>query len=276
MTENRQEPLLKIEGLRKDFGGLVAVADLTMVANPGEAVGLLGPNGAGKTTALRMMAGILTPTAGSVSVCGCDTQAEPLQAKRRLGFLVGNAALYRRLTPREVMRYFGRLHGMRGPAVARQTEALIRRLDMESFADRSCGALSSGQRQRASVAVTLLHDPPVLILDEPTNSLDPVSARLILDAIDAARHGGKAVLLSTHMMEEAERVCDRLVFLHQGQVRAAGALAELRRRTGLTPLRDIFLNLTAECTNQPRTDANGCVGSGKWAREDAGDPFIRS
>jgi len=240
------EPLLCTEGLRKNYGDFAALKHLDLAVHAGEVVGLLGPNGAGKTTSLRCMAAILTPSGGSARICGHDTIKEPLAAKRNLGFLSGDTALYQRLTPREVMQFFGRLHEMDEATIAERSQHLIEQLDMTDFADRQCRTLSSGQTQRANIARTLVHDPPVLILDEPTTALDIISGRFILESIKQARADGKAVLFSTHIMEEAEYLCDRVVLIHQGEVRASGTMAELREQSGHDRLTAIFLDLIGE------------------------------
>ncbi len=243
---DQTKPLLCTEALRKEYPEVVALDSLDLAVYSGEVVGLLGPNGAGKTTALRMMAAILTPSGGRASICGHDTCRHPLQAKRSLGFLSGDTALYKRLTPREVLRYFGRLHEMPDDAIAARSDYLIDRLNMAGFADRNCGKLSSGQQQKANIARTLLHDPPVLILDEPTSALDIVTGRFLLEAILGARKEGKAILFSTHNMDEAEYLCDRLVLLHKGRVRAQGALADIYSDTERDNLTDAFLHLIGE------------------------------
>jgi len=237
------QPLLVAEELRKTYAQVEALRQLDLQVFPGEVVGLLGPNGAGKTTCLRILAGILAPTAGRASICGHDTQQSPLLAKQHLGFLSGDTALYKRLTPREVLTFFGRLHQIPTPILQQRSAQLIEQLGMQEFADRQCGTLSSGQSQKANIARTLIHDPPVLILDEPTTALDIVTGRFILDAISQARTAGRAVLFSTHIMGEVEYLCDRIVLIHQGQVCAQGSLQELRQRTGKHELTDIFLGL---------------------------------
>ncbi len=237
---------LVTEGLRKEYAELVAVSGLSMQVHPGEIVGLLGPNGAGKTTALRMIASILTPTSGTATVCGFDTCREPLEAKRRLGFLSGDTALYKRLTPRELLRYFGRLHEMSDSEITKRSEELFEQLDMSSFADRHCGKLSSGQQQKANIARTLLHNPDVLILDEPTNALDIVTGRFMRETLQAAKRNGKAILFSTHHMDTAEYLCDRLFLLHKGEVRASGTLEEVYEHTGKSNLTEGFLELIQE------------------------------
>jgi sodium transport system ATP-binding protein len=233
--------MLRAEGLVKDFPGVHAVADVSLEVRASEVVGLLGPNGAGKTTTLRMLAGILTPDRGRVLVDGLDIHRDPLEAKRRLGFLSGDTLLYQRLSPREVLRYFGELYGMRASALDARIEELVARLEMTPFADRPCGTLSSGQKQRANIARAFLHRPQVLILDEPTTALDVISGQFIVDAIRAERAAGRAVLFSTHIMGEAEYLCDRILLIHEGHLVDAGTLEELLAHSGQSNLTDAFL-----------------------------------
>jgi sodium transport system ATP-binding protein len=233
--------MLEAIALTKRYGAVHAAADVSFRVGAGEVVGLLGPNGAGKTTLLRMLAGILTPTSGRALVDGVDAAADPFEAKRRLGFLSGDTALYQRLTPREVLRYFGRLHGLPDEAIAARTERLVAELRMGEFADRRCAALSAGQKQKTNIARAFLHDPPALILDEPTTALDVVTGRFLLDAIARARAAGKAILFSTHVMGEAEALCDRVLLLHGGRLVDEGAPAELCARAGVRTLGEAFL-----------------------------------
>ncbi len=237
--------------LGKRFGNVVAVDDVSVTVQPGEIVGLLGPNGAGKTTTLRMLAGILSPDRGRVLVDGLDVHAEPIAAKRRIGFLSGDTQLYQRLTPREVLAYFGQLYELDPATIETRSRTLIAELDMVAYADRPCGTLSSGQKQRANVARAFLHAPPVLILDEPTNALDVVSGQFIVQAIRQARDAGRAVLFSTHIMGEAEYLCDRIVLIHQGRVVDAGPLADLLVRSGQGNLTDAFLHYAGAATGSP-------------------------
>ena len=233
---------LDAQSLGKRFGEVVAVDDVSLAVHRGEIVGLLGPNGAGKTTTLRMLSGILSPDRGRVCVDGLDVHAEPIAAKRRIGFLSGDTQLYQRLTPREVLGYFGELYELDPAVIATRSQRLIAELDMGAYADRPCGTLSSGQRQRANVARAFLHDPPLLILDEPTNALDVISGQFIVRAIRQARDAGRAVLFSTHIMSEAEYLCDRIVLIHQGRVVDAGPLPDLLVRSGQANLTDAFLH----------------------------------
>ncbi|MEW6322644.1 MAG: ATP-binding cassette domain-containing protein [Acidobacteriota bacterium] len=233
--------MLTADGLTKRFGAVAAVEDVSFAVEAGEIVGLLGPNGAGKTTTLRMLAGILTPDAGRATIGGLDVHAEPLEAKRRLGFLSGDTQLYQRLTPREVLRYFGELYGV-GHTLEARIEALVRELDMAEFAGRPCSTLSAGQKQRANIARAFLHEPPLLILDEPTTALDVISGQFIVQAIRRARDAGRAVLFSTHIMGEAEYLCDRILLIHRGRIVDGGTLPEILARSGRGNLTDAFLH----------------------------------
>ena len=233
--------MIEAEALTKRYGAATAAEAVTFRVGAGQVVGLLGPNGAGKTTVLRMIAGILTPSSGTARVDGVDVCADPFEVKRRLGFLSGDTALYDRLTPREVLAYFGRLHEMPEDHLAARSEALFDQLAMREFADRRCGSLSAGQKQKANIARAFVHDPPALILDEPTTALDIVTGRFLLEAILAAKRAGKAVLFSTHVMSEAEYLCDRVVLLHRGQVVDQGPVPEVCARAGARGLTEAFL-----------------------------------
>jgi len=233
--------MIEARGLTKRYGEVTAADDVTFTVAPGEVVGLLGPNGAGKTTVLRMLAGVLTPTAGEARIAGHGAEGEAFELKRSLGFLTGDTALYQRLTPREVLRYFGRLHEIPEPELDRRIEALVDRFRLRDFADRPCGKLSAGQKQRANIARAFLHDPPALVLDEPTTALDVVTGRFLLDAFRQARAAGKAILFSTHVLGDAEALCDRVVLIHQGKLLDQGTVAEVCQRAGARTLTDAFL-----------------------------------
>lgn len=237
---------IELLGLTKDFGALRAVDGLSLAVQGGEVVGLLGPNGAGKTTALRMLAGLLTPTSGRALVDGIDVAENALEARRKLGFLTTSTGLYDRLTPRELLTTFGKLHGMAQAALGARIDALVAQLEMKDFVDKRCAALSAGQRQRASIARAIVHDPVVYVLDEPTAALDPIAARAILDLVRTARSQGRAVLFSTHRMEEAEYLCDRLTFLRAGKAVAQGSARELLEKSGQTSLTGAFLHYASE------------------------------
>ena len=237
---------LSARGLVRRFGDLTAVKNVSIELRQGEVLGLLGPNGAGKTTILRMLAGILAPNEGSVSVMGIDTQTDPLAARRQIGFLSGDTQLYQRLNPREVLDYFGRLYGVPAARRRERIEKLVAELDMAGFASRPCGQLSTGQKQRANIARAFLHQPMVLILDEPTNALDVLTGRFIIQAIRREKAAGRAILFSTHMMGEAEYLCDRILLLHKGEIVGGGTVPEILERTGCANLTDAFLQSIGE------------------------------
>ncbi|MGJ5817304.1 ABC transporter ATP-binding protein [Paludibaculum fermentans] len=232
---------MRAEGLTKSFGQVHAADGVSLSVSAGEVVGLLGPNGAGKTTILRMIAGILTPDAGEVFINGIDVARDPLATKCKIGFHSGDTQLYQRLNPREALEYFGRLYGMNERALHHRIDELVEQLEMSSFASRPCGTLSSGQKQRANIARAFLHEPDLLILDEPTNALDVVSGQFIVEAIRREKAAGRAVLFSTHIMGEAEYLCDRIALLHEGRIVDKGTVPELLERSGCPNLTDAFL-----------------------------------
>ncbi|MBI4586559.1 MAG: ATP-binding cassette domain-containing protein [Planctomycetes bacterium] len=224
--------------------GLVeAVKEVSFTCRYGEIFGLLGPNGAGKTTTLRMLATILQPTSGQASIAGWDVARQPLEVRRSIGYLSANTGLYQRLTARETLEYFGRLHGLPEETLAARVEEMLDLFDMRSFADVRCEKLSTGMRQKVSIARTMVHDPPVLILDEPTLGLDILIASTMIQFIRDCRERGKCIIFSTHIMSEVEKLCDRIGIIHNGKVRAIGTLEELRRQTGCQFLEDIFMAL---------------------------------
>lgn len=238
--------MIRLSGLAKRYGPVWAVRDLSLEVRPGEAYALLGPNGAGKTTALRCLATLLEPTAGSASVYGVDVVASPVEARRRMAFLSSSMGLYGRLSARELVAFFGGLHGLEGDALAARVEHMVDLFALGDFADRLCGKLSTGQRQRVSLARALVHDPPVLILDEPTLGLDVLSGRAIHDFIRRERERGKAILFSTHQMEEVELLADRVGVLRRGELVAEGTVAEITARAGAPNLVRAFLTLVAD------------------------------
>lgn len=240
--------MIRVDGLTKVFqdkkrGAVRALDGVSFEVNPREIVGILGPNGAGKTTTLRLLATVLRPTSGTAEVAGYDIVRQPEMVRANIGFLSGDMGLYGRLTPREILTFFGRLGGMRREALGKRVEEVIAMLGMASYAGTRTDKLSTGMRQRAAIGRTIIHDPPILILDEPSYGLDVPTARLIENFILGARKNGKCILFSTHVMEEAEYLCDRIVVVHEGRVRATGAMDDLRALTGKTRLREIFLSL---------------------------------
>ena len=222
-------------------GEVRAVDDVNFRCEPGRIYGLLGANGAGKTTTLRLLATLLKPSSGTVSVAGCDVVREPEKIRARIGFLASGTALYGRLTARETVEYFGRLHGVSEALLQERIREMISTLGMGEFADRRCDKLSSGMKQKVSIARTLVHDPPVMIFDEPTVGLDVMTARSIVQFIRECRQKGKTVILSTHVMSEAEKLCDRIGIIDRGRLLVDGTLADLRTQFGATDLEDIFV-----------------------------------
>jgi sodium transport system ATP-binding protein len=239
-------PLIVFSHLTKAYGELVAVSDLSLRVGGGEVYALLGANGAGKTTALRCLATLLQPSAGHASIAGFDSVRQPLEVRRRLGFLAASMGLYQRLTARELLRFFAALNGMAPAAAEQAVEAVVRAFDLGAFADRHCGKLSTGQRQRVSIARAVVHDPPALVLDEPTLGLDVLSSESIFRFIEGARARGRAVVFSTHQMSEVELLADRVGIIAGGRLAAEGTVDELVAAAGEPNLARAFLRIVRE------------------------------
>ncbi|HYL09541.1 MAG TPA: ATP-binding cassette domain-containing protein [Candidatus Acidoferrales bacterium] len=238
--------MIEARGLCKQFhdkkrGVVRAVDGVSFRCQPGQIYGLLGANGAGKTTTLRMLATILEPTDGTAVVAGFDIVEHPEKVRANVGFLSTATALYARLTAQEMVEYFGRLYGMDEPALKRRIDDLFARLEMDGFRDRRCDKLSTGMKQKVSIARTLVHDPPVMIFDEPTLGLDIMTARTIVGFIRECRQNGKTVIFSTHIMSEVEKLCDVIGIIDGGRLLAEGTLAELRQRYAEQDLEEIFV-----------------------------------
>lgn len=223
-------------------GEILAVKPTSVKIEKGEVFGLLGPNGAGKTTLLRMLATILTPSQGSAKINGYDLRTRPEMIKKSIGFLSGNTRLYGRLSPRELLHYFGSLYEMESGTIQSRIDEIFSMLNMRSFAEQRIEKLSTGQTQKTSIARSILHDPPIFILDEPTLGLDILTSRSIIDFIRTASHNGKTIIFSTHYMEEAERLCDRIGLMHHGEILAINTLKGYSDYTGKSNLAEIFLS----------------------------------
>jgi len=240
--------MIQVDRLAKSFQdkkrGIVHALDhISFEVKGREIFGLLGPNGAGKTTCLRLLATILKPTEGTATVGGADIVRSPETVRRQIGFLSGDMGSYARLTPREVLSFFGKLNGMEGPKLNQRIDEMIETFEISDYASTKIDKLSTGMKQKVAIARTVIHDPPILILDEPSSGLDVPTARLIENFILKAKASGKCILFSTHVMEEAEYLCDRIGVVHQGHLKAVGTMEELRELTGKQRLREIFLDL---------------------------------
>jgi len=238
------EPLVVAQGLSKTFrsrrGPVHAASDVSFECHAGEIFGLLGPNGAGKTTTLRMLATILTPTGGYATVAGFDVGTQPGAVREKIGFLATETGLYDRLTARETLRFFGRINQLSDEDIGTRSEEIFKTLSMAELADRRVGTFSTGEKQKLSLARSILHDPPVLILDEPTFGLDVMSARTVVRTIELFREQGRTILLSTHIMTIAEKLCDRIGILYKGTLHAIGSVAELKDQFGGEDLEEAF------------------------------------
>jgi sodium transport system ATP-binding protein len=243
--------MIDVRDLTKSYadlrrGQFVALAGVSFTARPGEIYGLLGPNGAGKTTLLRILSTVLTPTSGTAIVGGHDVVTQPALARKTIGFVSANTAIYDRMTAWEMVEYFGRLHGIAAEPLRERMEILFARLAMNEIRDLSGAKMSTGMKQKVSIARALVHDPPVLIFDEATIGLDVLVARALLNTIAQLREQGKCIVFSTHIMREAERLCDRLAIIHRGRILTTGSLDELRDRYNEPDLEELFFGLISE------------------------------
>ena len=247
-VHDMDDVMVRAVGLHKVFkdkkrGVVHAVNDLSFEAKAGEIFAILGPNGAGKTTTLRMLSTILRPTEGYAVVAGFDVMKEPEKVRFRIGYLPSESGLYHRLTPKELVMFFGRVSGLDSHEVKKRMDELFESLGITEFANTKIEKLSTGMKQKVAVARTIIHNPPVLILDEPTQGLDVVASRVVENFILNAKREGKCVILSTHIMEEAEYLADKILVINKGTKRALGTMADLRKLTGKERLREIFLEL---------------------------------
>ena len=237
---------LRIEGLTRRFGGLTAVDNLHLAIRQGEIYGLLGSNGAGKTTTMKMLVGLLQPSEGRTWIAGHDVWAQPLAAKAAFGYVADRSLLYERLTGREFLAFLGQIRGMPLKKTEERVECLLDLLELREHADRMSGAYSFGMKRKLSLAGALLHQPQVLILDEPLNGLDPRSARRLKELFGELAAGGATILLSTHDLATAEAVCHHIGIMHRGRLLASGSASELRQVASASDLESVFLSLTAD------------------------------
>jgi sodium transport system ATP-binding protein len=246
--------MIEVHGLCKDFRDSngqwqKAVDHVSFSVKAGEIFGLLGPNGAGKSTTLRMLCTVLKPTSGTANVAGFDTQTHSTEVRANIGFLSAGTGVYDRMSALEMVEYFGKLHGLTGDKLQARIEEVFNLLQMQSFRDKPGSQLSTGMRQKVSIARALIHDPPVLIFDEPTIGLDVLVQRSVLQAIASLKQLGKAILFSTHIMREVEKLCDRVAIMHQGRILETGTLQSVREKYHQADLEEIFFQLVAP--NEP-------------------------
>lgn len=238
--------MINVKNLKKYYGddnSIKAVDDVSFNCPDGKITGLLGPNGAGKTTTLRMISGLIKPMEGTVVVDEHDVSRDPRGVRKALGVQADMNGVYPRLTPREQFRYYGRFYGLKGQELESRIEAIIAELNMEEIADRRAEGFSRGQRQKVVLGRALVHNPPNIIMDEPTNGLDVMAVRDTRNSIRAMRDQGRCVLFSTHYMDEAEKLCDNIAIIVDGKIVASGTPAELMARTGKDNLEDAFVSL---------------------------------
>ena len=247
--------MIRVRELTKAYadlrrGQFVALAGISFDALAGNIYGLLGPNGAGKTTALRILSTVLQPTGGSANVNGFDVLTQPSLVRRQIGFVSANTAVYDRMTGWEMVEHFGRLHGIEPEPLRARMESIFKRLQMQETRDVLGGKMSTGMKQKVSIARAIVHDPPVLIFDEATGGLDVLVARALLNTVEELREQGKCIVFSTHIMREAERLCDRIAILHRGQFLAEGTLAELVDEHDEPDLEELFFRLISDHDRQ--------------------------
>ena len=242
-----QPPIAELTGLTKSYGGFVAVRDLSLQVQRGEIVALLGPNGAGKTTTIRMLMGILSPSRGQARIAGLDCFAQRAEVMRHTGYLPDEPVFYDHLRGREILDFCGTMHGI-PPSMQRERVALLtKRLDLAEALEEYAVNYSMGMKKKLALVVAMLHEPDLLILDEPTNGLDPVVTRTLLEMVREVAAGGAAVFYSTHLLDQAERLCHRVAIVHRGRLCALGTPGELRETlAGGGTLEDVFFRVTAD------------------------------
>ena len=239
--------MIRVHGLSKEFddfnGVFKAVDNVSFEVHPGEIYGLLGPNGAGKTTCLRILSTVLKPTRGLAEVAGINVMHDPEGVRRNIGFMSCNTGIYDRMTAHEMVEYFGRLYGIEENKLQARIEELFDILQMHEIKDRLGSKMSTGMKQKVSIARTIVHDPPVIIFDEPTSGLDVLVARNVLQTVAALKEQGKCIIFSTHIMREVEKICDRIAVIHKGRIVDEGTLPELADRHDQPDVEELFFDL---------------------------------
>lgn len=235
--------MIKVSNLHKSFGKVKAVRGISFEVRDGEITGLLGPNGAGKTTTLRMLYSLLPPDEGEIRIDGLDPTKDAMAIKRTLGVVPDSRGLYTRMSARENIAYFGKLHGMSGKDINKRVEELVETLDMADFIERRTEGFSQGQRVKVAIARAMVHRPQTVLLDEPSNGLDVMSTRALRRYILSLKNAGHSVILSTHIMQEVAALCDRIIIIANGQIAADGGAHELLEKSGCDSLEDAFVRL---------------------------------
>lgn len=238
--------MLHVQSLEKKFGTYLAINDVSFSAQGGEIFGLLGPNGAGKTTTIRVIATVLKPTTGTATVAGFDILKNSREVRQHIGVLTADIGLYDRFTARENLRYFGKLYGMMGERLESRIDELLRILDMAHFADRKAGKFSTGMKQKVAIARSIIHDPKVVIFDEPTAGLDVLASQTVISYMQQARAAGKLVVLSTHDMAHAQELCDRVAIMYKGAIVANDTTAGIYKQTQTTSLEQAFISIVGK------------------------------
>lgn len=257
--------MITVKHLSKFFedmkrGRVYALRDVSFEVQPGEIYGLLGPNGAGKTTALRILSTVLKPSAGEAIVSGFNVVSHPTEVRQNIGFMSGNTGIYDRMTGWELVEYFGRLYGLPEDLLQHRLHEVFETLKMHDVRDVLGSKMSTGMKQKVSIARTIIHDPPVLIFDEPTSGLDVLVARALLEAIESLRSQGKSIIFSTHIMREVEKLCDRIAIIHKGRILASGTREELSQQYNQPDMEELFFQLIEEFEDSEQDPHHPSIG----------------
>jgi sodium transport system ATP-binding protein len=258
--------MIQVERLTKTFddlrrGPVPALEDVSFEVSPGEVFGLLGPNGAGKTTCLRILSTVLRATSGRAVIAGWEVSQHPERVRAQIGFMSGNTGIYDRMTAWEMVEYYGRLYGIEESLLQQRLAQIFETLQMDEIRDLLGSKMSTGMKQKVSIARTIVHDPPVLIFDEPTSGLDVLVARAVLKAIESLRGQGKCIIFSTHIMREVEKLCDRVAVIHKGRILETGTVSELEQRHGQRDMEELFFELIQRHDEELTHGGVGIAGS---------------